>query len=254
MLSPLPCAKGEPWDFESGRIEGPTHSRAPVHNTPRLDRLLSRHSSSGRPSGKDRARRRWGDDTVVGHLMRAADPVQAVSGGTDWRPDVALRALASRARAVSPSVITEVLKDDPTTEEGGAAFAEVCASIGVGLVVQDGGGAGILVVRICDDVNVWIQKNPEGGWSAVPWCTAGVNAKTARELVSERVRERASRGDVGIAELRRLAATCGIDKPYPRAKEALSHMILDSLCDAGRRCGRSDTRSARAALDGVESL
>lgn len=176
--------------------------------------------------------------------MRAADPILAVSGGSDWRPDVALRALATRTRSVSASAITEVLKDDPTTDEGRAAFAEVCASIKVGLIVQE--SVGVSVVRICDNTNIWIQKCQYGGWAAVPWCFSGVSAEKARWLICDYARDRASGDDVGIAELRKLAATCGIERPYPRSKAEL----LDSIRDAGR----PGPRTERAASDGAEPV
>ena len=162
--------------------------------------------------------------------MAAADPVNAVAGGTDWRADVAIREFSNRTRSISNAAVAEATLDDPRTVAGEAAFREVCSAIGVGLILED---EGFRVVKLCPDKNLWLAKASEG-WETVPWCMAPIGQDAAAGLIVDKARERATDPRSSMRELRRIAIACGLSKPLPRAKNALCALILRDVVDG---CG-----------------
>lgn len=155
--------------------------------------------------------------------MVASDPVNAVAGGCDWRAETALREFAHRTRSVSDSAISAVLSDDPLSESGEAAFREVCTALGVGLIVQ---AEGFKVVKLCAEKNVWLARTDASAWDTVAWCKAPVGADTVRALMADKGRARASEHATSMRELRAIAESCGLPRPLPRSKQALSDLIL----------------------------
>ena len=232
MLCRLPGALWEDWAFDSPCLEGPDHWKTAPTNTPNLDRLIGKQASGRRNSPDNKGRggcRRGEDHTVLRHLMVASDPINAVSGGSSWTAEKALREFASRTRSVAGGTVAEVLLDAPDTEGGQAAFSELCAALGVGLIIQ---AEGIRVVRVCERKNVWLERSPGGSsWGTVPWCKAPVGATTAWSLVRHKGRQIAGDGGSSMKELRNVARSCGIPTPLPRAKCSLADLILREVDD-----------------------
>lgn len=225
VLSSLPDASGEEWSVESPCVESDASWRPAAAGTPALDRLISRQTPARRRGGRaDRGAR--ADSSALRHVMAASDPVNAVAGGSDWRAETALREFAHRTRRVSESAVAAVLSDDPLSEDGARAFEEVCAAVGVGLIVQ-GPEGGVRVVRLCEHKNVWLRRGSAGGaWDAVAWCKAPVGADRARALLAHKSRERAADPAARMSELRSIAESCGLPRPLPRSKKALADLIL----------------------------
>lgn len=228
MLARLPGALGEAWFFESPLVENADSWRSSASNTPALDRLIAKHASGRKRGGHPPVSRekKRADSSVLRHIMAASDPVTAVTGGTDWRAEAALREFASRTGTVSDSAISAAVLDDPLSVGGEAAFREVCTAVGVGLIVQTDG---FKVVKLCGEKNVWLTRSGLSGsshWSSVDWCKEPVSDDRARALMADKGRARAADASVGIKELRSIAEACGIPRPLPRSKQALSDLIL----------------------------
>lgn len=242
MLARLPDAAGEQWALdESPCVESDATWRTTVANTPALDRLIARQASGRRRSGASTSASASGagagggvrraDSSALRHIMAASDPVNAVAGGSDWRADTALREFANRTRSVSESAVSGALQDDPLSERGEAAFREVCAALGVGLIVQ---GEGFRVVKLCEEKNVWLARTGAGAgagaWDTVPWCRAPVGARAARALMADKGRACAAEPTTtSMRELRAVAESCGLPRPLPRSKQALCELIAREL-------------------------
>lgn len=226
MLCRLPEASSEEWNFESPSVEGPEHWKTTLVNTPYLDRLIG-NQTSGRKRGPVK-KKRDGDNTVLRHLMVASDPINAVSGGSNWRAETALKEYVSRTRCISDQTLSELYLDNPISEKGRIAFSELCTSIGVGLIIQV---EGIHIVKICDSKNIWLEQISGADWGTVPWCKAPVGASTVQSLMAHKGRELAKKKDTSMRELRNIAQACGIPRPLPRSKQSLAEFILKEVDD-----------------------
>lgn len=224
MFSLVPGCTTESWGFESPSIEC-ARSWCPVRrDAADLDRLIQsvqrrKPEMTALTAGEDLG------DSIVHHLMSACDPVDAIAGGTDWKAERALREFAARTMAIPSAQVSRVVSGaDPLTEEGSGAYSDVCAGLGVGLILCSG-NASTRVIKLCPDKNVWLDK-ADDGWSVATFARYPINREATQSLIRTRFRTAAQNPSLGIKQLRELAEQAGIEKPYPRTKAGIAELFL----------------------------
>lgn len=226
MFSLVPGCTTEAWGFESPSIEC-ARSWCPVRrDAADLDRLIqSAQRRKPEMTASASASASASGTTIAHHVMSACDPVDAIAGGTNWKAERALRQFAARTMSIQAAQVSKVVSGaDPFTEEGAGAYSDVCAGLGVGLILCRG-NASIRVIKICPEKNVWLEKAADG-WSLATFARYPISKEATEALIRTRSRTAAQNPSLGIKQLRELAEQAGIEKPYPRSKAGIAELLL----------------------------
>jgi hypothetical protein len=226
MFSLLPGCTTESWGFESPEIECARSwcpARREAADLDRLVQSVQRRKTEATASATASAS--GSTATIAHHVMSACDPVDAIAGGTNWKAERALREFAARTMSIHSAQLSKVVSGaDPFTEEGAGAYSDVCAGLGVGLVLCRG-NAPVKVIKICPEKNVWLEKSADG-WSPAAFARHPIGKEATEALIRARCRTAAQNPSLGIKQLRELAEQAGIEKPYPRSKAGIAELLL----------------------------